>query len=126
MWPFGVYLHFTHSDPVLMELCIEQGCVVVSAVSSHGLIAHSLVTSVSQLLVSEKRNLKLNELLVSYSFNVKQRYVIGYTWPLLSPSSFSLLYLMCLFRFFCFGGFFFFVLFPILSFLLLGPRKEAT
>ncbi|KAK2498551.1 hypothetical protein MC885_019888 [Smutsia gigantea] len=56
-----------------MELCIEQGRVIVSADSSHGLITRSLMTSISQLPVLEDRNLKLNELLVSYSFNVKLR-----------------------------------------------------
>lgn len=35
------------TDPVLLELCREQPCVVVSAESRHGLLTPSLVTSFS-------------------------------------------------------------------------------
>lgn len=58
----GFHSHFIHGDPVSLEFCCEQGCVTSSADSSHGLIIHFLVTSVSHLPVLENRNLKLNEI----------------------------------------------------------------
>lgn len=62
-------------------MCSEQGCLIVSADGSRGLVTHSLLTSLHQLPVLENKDVGLNELLVSYSFNLIGRHIINVHCP---------------------------------------------